>query len=226
MQMFNMPYAAPYPQQQNVNHWPTTQPVIGSTGDRSQPMYNPCMGTPVAPANAYGNQVSYPAQPRESQVDVVSSGQMLLPMQRGTQGAAYGSTPGHMAGREYYLSEQLHSSGHESTPRCTRTQCMHGEAAEGEVVARAPGPMGQGMSQQRREIHPGDVAAISQGMSCPKERLMQAETRWGAVWSPTKSGERRVEGRLHLSHADKLFMHLPVPTHRWKEVALATAVTP
>ena len=124
MQMFNTPYSATYHHQQ-------ARTVIG---------------TPVAASNAYTNQVSYQAQPRETQFEGPPSGHMLLPTQHRPQASTFGSPASHLAGTEYYTPGQVPSSGHDA-----RTQGMPVQAAEGEVVIGVPLAMGQGICAQQRE---------------------------------------------------------------------------
>ena len=78
MQIFSMPYSAPYHQQQNTIPWQSVQPVYGSMGGLPQSMYNPYIGAPVTPSNAYNNHVSYPAQPRDTQFNGTTCGRALL----------------------------------------------------------------------------------------------------------------------------------------------------
>jgi hypothetical protein len=78
-QMFNMSYPAAYHQQHNNIPWQHVQPVYGGMGGLPQPMYNPYIGTPVNPSNAYTNHVSYPPQPRDNQFEGTTSGHVLLP---------------------------------------------------------------------------------------------------------------------------------------------------
>ena len=183
MQMFNMPYSAPYPQQHNTNPWQSTQPIYSSMGGRSQSMYNPCIGTPVAPSNTYSSQVPYPAQPRDSQFDGASSGHMLMPLHSRPQVATFASPPGHMSGKEYYTSGHMQSSGPESTQRGTRTQCMPMEVAEGSAVAGTLAAMGQGISRQHVETHP---ARITEGCRLESNNVRGAETTRTAPSTPCR----------------------------------------
>ena len=148
-QMFNMPYATPYHQQQPPIPWQTTQPIFGGISARSQPVYNPFIGTTVAPSSAYTNQVTYAAAPREIHFDGTPSNHILLPSHNRPQGAAFGSQTGHMQGQEYYTTPQSRCSGHESTQPRTQMQAQPLENAEGEAVAA----VGQVNSGQRRELH-------------------------------------------------------------------------
>ena len=137
MQMFNTPYSATYHHQQ------------AST----------VIGTPVAASNAYTNQVSYQAQPRETQFEGPPSGHMLLPTQHRPQASTFGSPASHLAGTEYYTPGQVPSSGHDA-----RTQGMPVQAAEGEDVIGVPPAMGQGICAQQREsniVSGGRVESIN-----------------------------------------------------------------
>ena len=89
VQMYNMPYSATHHQQDNNNTWQTEQQGFG----QSQSMYNTCIGTPVAPPNAYTNQVSYPTQPRDNQFEGSSSGHMLQMPNQIPQGSTFASHP-------------------------------------------------------------------------------------------------------------------------------------
>ena len=117
-------------------------------------MYNPCIGTPVAPSNAYTNHLTYPAQPRESQFDGTSSNHMLLSLHNQPQGAAFVPQTGHMPGQEYYTSQQLQCSGPQSMQPRTRIQALPMEVAEGEAVGGVLAAMGEANCRQRRELHP------------------------------------------------------------------------
>ena len=152
VQMFGMPYSATYQQPQSTVPWQTAQPVFGTLGGRGQSMYPPCIGTPIASPNAYNNQLSYPAQPQDSQFEGTSSNRMLLPFHNLPQGATFSSQPGYMLGKEYYNSQHLHGSGHESTQPRLGTPCMPAELAEGQVGPGVGPPTGQARCEGPREF--------------------------------------------------------------------------
>ena len=153
VQMFNIPYGTPYHQQQSTIPWQTTQTNFGGTNARSQPVYNQCIGTPVAPSSAYTNQVTYVAQPREHNFEGTSSNPKLS--HNRPQGPAFDSQPGHGPGQEYYTTQHLPCAGQEHTQPRARNQSTPVEAVEGEVVAA----MGQVIYGQRREIHQARLTA-------------------------------------------------------------------
>ena len=150
MQMYNMPCSSSCHQQQNTTHWQTAQPSTG----RPQLQYTPCIGTPVATPNAYTNQVSYPATPRDTQFDGSTSGHMLLPMQNRPQGPTFDSPHSHMPGKEYYTPGHIPSSTYDGHQPCNRSQCMTREAAEGEAAGGIIPTMAQGICGSQREPYP------------------------------------------------------------------------
>ena len=113
-------------------------------------MYNPCIGTHVAPSNAFNNQLSYPTFQRESQFEGPSSNHVLLPVHNLPQGATYSPHPGYVQGKEYYTSQQFHGSGQESSQPRPRTQCLPMEDAEGRM--QRDRPCREPMLPQHKEI--------------------------------------------------------------------------
>ena len=102
------------------------------------------MGTPVASSNAYSNQLSYPAQSRDSQYDGTNGSHRLLPMRNLPHGTSFGSQPSHMTASEFYISPQFQGPGHENTQSRPRPQCMPIEGVSGQGVPAAAPPVGQG----------------------------------------------------------------------------------
>lgn len=101
MQIFRMPYSTSYHQPRSTFPWQNPQPFFGTIGPIGLSMHNPCMGTPVASSNAYNNQLTYLAHPRESQYESTISNHILLPMHNLPQGATFSSQPCHMAGKQF-----------------------------------------------------------------------------------------------------------------------------
>ena len=145
-------------------------------------MCNPCIGTPVAPSNVYTNPLIYPTQPREHHVVGTPSNHLMLPVHNRPQGAAFGSTTGHMPGQEYYTSQQLHGAGHDSMHPRTQHQDLPVVAADGETAAGVPAAMGQHNVGQRREVHP---ARDTSGGRVESNTVRRAES---GLQNPTTMG--------------------------------------
>ena len=128
-------------------------------------MYNPCVGTPVASSNQYNSQLTYPAQPRESQYEGTNPSHILLPRHNVPHGATFGLQPAHMAGKEFYISQPFQGSGHENPqPRSTNQGMPFEDVGEQGMAGGAPpvGPRNCGAPifvQATREVRGGCGAA-------------------------------------------------------------------
>ena len=160
-----MQYPATFHQPQRPIQWQSTQPVFTNVGARTQNVYSPCFGTPVASTATYNNQMAYPGQPRETQFEGPPPNHMLMPVHNLPQGATYSPNPGYMAGQEYYNSQQFHGPGQESTQHRPRTQCVPITDTEGHVVPGLAAPMGQGNCGVQRESHAGRDPSLGRGAS-------------------------------------------------------------
>ena len=167
MQIFGMPYSAMYHQLHGTVPWQSAQQTFGTIGGQQQTIFNQCLGTPVAASNAYTNQLSYPTQPREGQFRGTSSNRMLLPLPTLPQAATTSSQPAYMQGKEYYTSQQLHGSGHESTQHRPRTIGMPMEHTEGQPVVVPP--LRQSNSDVQREMQASRETSGGRGDSCTEK---------------------------------------------------------
>jgi hypothetical protein len=139
VQVFGMPYPASYHQTQSSIPWPNAQPVFGQIGPPGQSMYNPFIGTPLSSSSAYNNQNPYTAQPREGPYEGPNSNHVLAPLHNLPQGQILHSQPVHLAGGEFYASQQFRGSPHENTQLRPLTNCMPLEDSEGQAM-RGVGP--------------------------------------------------------------------------------------
>ena len=130
-----MPYAATYHQPQRNIPWQNAQPVYSNIGARGSSLYNPCIRTPLAPANAFNNQLSYPTQQSPSQYEGPSSNHRLMPVHNLTQSAPYNPHPGYLPTNEHYTSQQWNGPGQPNTQPRPHPQSLPEEAVERQVVA-------------------------------------------------------------------------------------------
>ena len=222
MQMFNTPYALQYHQQQPTTTWQTTQPLFGGLSARSQPVCNPCIGTPIAHSSAYTNQATYTAQPRENNFDGTSSNPMLLPSHNWLQGPAFGSQPGHMQGQEYYTTQQLPCTGHEPTQHVPQNHALLVEVAQGEAVAAT----GQINSGQRRELQQArDTAGGRAGPNTTRgpESARQTTTSVGRqIVRPSASARTTSQGGTPRNHSQSRKERAPVLNSNSSPTLLST----
>ena len=166
MQVFGMPYAASYHQPQRTIPWQTAHPVFGNISARGSSLYSPSFGTPVAQPNAFNNQLTYPAQQRESQFEGPSSDHILLPVHALPQGATYSPHPGYIQGKEYYTSPQFHRSGQESSHLRSRGQCLSVDDASGQAMPGSVAPSVLGNCGVQIEMQGGRDTSEGRGPSC------------------------------------------------------------
>ena len=169
-----MPYARSYPQPHSTVPWQNTQPVFGTIGPPSQSMYNPCMGTPIASQNAYNNQLQYSSQPRESQYDGSNGSHIMLPMHSLSHGANFNSQPGHMAGKEFYISQPLQGSAHENPQPRPRNQCIPHEEVGEQGMPRVVPPLGQGSCGAQIFVHAARDVRGGRGDASPDKESITA----------------------------------------------------
>ena len=139
-------------QRSGTSHWQPEQQSFAAIDGRQQPIYNPRVGSPRAPSNAYSDQLSYPAQHRESQFEGTPSNRMLLPPQTLHQGASNASQPAYMPSQEYYTSQHMQGLGHESMQHRPRTISTAHEPIEGHPLPVFGAPMGQSHYGLHREL--------------------------------------------------------------------------
>ena len=140
MQILGMPYATSYHQPRATMPWQNAQPVFGHIGPPNQSMYNQCMGTPVAP-NAFNNQMTYPAQPRDSHYEGTNSNHMLMPMHNVHHGQTFSSQPTQMSGPDFYMSKQFNGAGGENMQPRPWSHCVPFEDGQGQgMPGVAPNP--------------------------------------------------------------------------------------
>jgi hypothetical protein len=153
VQMFGVPYSAPYHQQQSTIPWQPGQQLFGTLSGRGQSLYTPCMGTPITSHSPYHNQVPYPAAPRDGQFEGTSTNRLMLPFHNPPQGAPFIPQPAYVIGQDYYNSPQLHGAGHESSQTRLGAQPMTAENAEGHAPQGVHAPVGQVRCEGPTVVH-------------------------------------------------------------------------
>ena len=166
MQMFGMPYSAPYLQPQRTIPWQTSPSVFGNMSARGGSLYAPCMGTPVAQSSPFNNQLPYAAPQREIQFEGPSSSHMLLPVQNLPQGAAYNQHPGYMHGKFDYSSQQFQGLPPEHSHPRSRGQGLAMDDASGQVTMGTGAPPAPGNCGVQRELQVVRDTSEVRGHSC------------------------------------------------------------
>ena len=166
LQIVGMRYAPTYHKPQRTVPWQTAQSVSGNVPARGGSLYNTYLGTPVAQSNRLNNQLSYPANQRESQFEGPSSNHSKLPGHNLPPGATYNQHPGYKQGNVDYNSQQLHGSGQESSHPRSRAQGLPVDDAAGQVLPGSGAPSAQVICGAQREMQVGRDTSEGRGASC------------------------------------------------------------
>ena len=153
VQMYTAPYQENYNQTQGSNQWHNAQPVFDRIGQLGQSMFDPGVGTPVAPESTYNNQQSYGAQPRESRYEDINSNH--LPMRNHPQGPPFNSQPINHGGAPFNTLHQFRGPGRESAQPRPQHPCP--QDADGQALRRHVPPRSQGACGEQSQMqHFGD----------------------------------------------------------------------
>ena len=119
-----------YHQTQSIVPLQPPQQVFETPSRRGHSGYSQRIGTPVASANAYRNQMQHAPQHRQSGMEGTTSNRVFRPFQA-TQGAHPNLQPVYSHGKDHYNPQQFHEPQHGSPMLGRGSYCLPEENFEG-----------------------------------------------------------------------------------------------